>query len=111
MSEILLKCSCPARNCRDEKIRGWHHGDCPSNSNYYISDEGILRCDNCGKKFDFLSRSWKSSSCSHDYENSNLKRAINIFTALMMSDNNISAEFYFKICKSLKQQAAKYDVY
>ena len=110
MSEILLKCPCPARNCIDNEIRGWHHGECPSNSNYYISDEGILRCDNCGKKFDFLSRSWKSSSCSHDYENSNLKRAINIFTALLMS-NNISAEFHFKICKSLKQQAHKYDVY
>ena len=110
MSEILFKCPCPARGCLDMETRGWYHTGCPSNSNYYISDEGILRCDNCGKKFDFLSRSWKSSSCSHDYENSNLKRAINIFTALMMSDNNISPEFHFKICKSLKQQAAKYDV-
>ena len=110
MSEILLKCSCPARNCRDDEISGWHHGECPSNSNYYISDEGILRCDNCGKKFDFFSRSWKSSSCSHDYENSNLKRAINIFTALMMS-GGVSEEFHHKIFKSLRQQADKYDVY
>ena len=109
MSEILLKCPCPARSCSDDKVSGQHHCECP-NSNYYISDEGILRCDNCGKKFDFLNRSWKSSSCSHDYENSNLKRAINIFTALMMS-NNISPDFHFKICNSLKQQASKYDVY
>ena len=110
MSEILLKCSCPARNCSNDEISGWHHGECPSNSNYYISDEGILRCDNCGKKFDFFERRWKSSSCSHDYEHSNLKRAINIFTASLMS-NNISQEFHIKIRKSLIQQAAKYDIY
>ena len=110
MSEILLKCPCPARSCNDEKRYGWHHGECPSNSNYYISDEGILRCDNCGKKFDFFDRRWKSSFCSHDHENSNLKRAIYIFNDLMMR-NNISEEFHRKICKSLFKQAAKYDVY
>ena len=109
MSEILLKCSCPARNCRDYEIYGWYHGECP-NSNYYISDEGILRCDNCGKKFDFFSRSWKSSSCSHDYEKSNLKRAFYILNALMMR-NNISKEFHLKMFASLKQQADKYDAY
>ena len=110
MSEILLKCSCPARNCRDNEIRGWHHCECPSNSNYYISDEGILRCDNCGKKFDFLSRRWKSSSCSHDYENSNLERAICVLAALVTS-GGMSKGFHRKICKSLIQQADKYDVY
>ena len=110
MSEILLKCPCPARSCNDDKRYGWYHNECPSNSNYYISDEGILRCDNCGKKFDFLSRRWKSNSCSHDYEKSNLKRAIYIFTALLMS-NDISTDFHCKICNSLKQQAAKYNVY
>ena len=110
MSEIPFKCPCPARGCLDMETRRWYHTGCPSNSNYYISDEGILRCDNCGKKFDFLSRRWKSSSCSHDYENSNLKRAINILTSLIMS-NNISQEFHSKICKSLMQQAHKYDVY
>ena len=110
MSEILLKCPCPARSCNDNKFVGWHHGECPSNSNYYISDEGILRCDNCGKKFDFFDRRWKSSSCSHDYENSDLKRAICVFAASVMS-GSISEEFHRKIRKSLKQQAAKYDVY
>ena len=110
MSEILLKCPCPARSCNDDKRYGWYHNECPSNSNYYIYDEGILRCEHCGKKFDFFSRRQKSNSCSHDYENSNLKRAINIFTELMMS-NNISEEFYFKIYISLKQQTRKYDVY
>ena len=110
MSEIFLKCPCPARSCDDNEVGGWNHGECPSNSRYYISDEGILRCDNCGKKFDFFSRRWKSNSCSHDYEKSNLKRAIYIFTDLMMR-NYISTDFHFKICNSLKQQASKYDVY
>ena len=37
---------------------------------------------------------------------SSLKRAINCFTALMMS-NDLDEDFHFKICKSLKQQAKK----
>ena len=109
MSEILLKCSCPARNCRDDEIRGWHHGDCPSNSNYYISDEGILRCEHCGKKFDFFSRTWKSNSCSHDYEKSDIKRVVYIFSS-MISPENVPRSFFKKLICSLIEQAEKYDV-
>ena len=109
MSEILLKCPCPARSCNDDKRYEWNHGECPSNSRFYISDEGILRCDNCGKKFDFFSRRWKSNSCSHDYEKSDIKRVVYIFSR-MISPENVPRSFLKKLICSLIEQAEKYDV-
>ena len=100
MSEILFKCSCPAYCCTNSEIYTWRHGECPSDSSYYISDEGILRCDYCNKKFPLFSRRWKSSSCNHEYTGTNLKKALNIFTAMLM-ENSISADFLTKIKQNL----------
>ena len=108
MSEILLKCSCPARNCSNDEISGWHHGECPSNSNYYISDEGILRCEHCGEKVDFFNCTWKSNSCSHDYKKSDIQRVIFIFSH-MNSRENVPRSFFKKLICSLIEQAEKYD--
>ena len=108
MSEILFKCPCPARGCLDMETRGWYHTDCPSNSNYYISDEGILRCEHCGKKVDFFNCTWKSNSCSHDYKKSDIQRVIFIFSH-MNSRENVPRSFFKKLICSLIEQAEKYD--
>ena len=54
MSEIIFKSICPVRGCNDDEIQTWHHTGCPSDSHEYISDQAIVRCDYCGKKWDFL---------------------------------------------------------
>lgn len=109
MSEILFKVPCPAACCNDWELRIWYHSTCPSSSNYYLSDRGLLRCDYCGKEFDFFSRNWKSTSCNHDYQKSSLVRATNILSHYSMM-NNVSGLFMCKLINSLSEQAKNYDL-
>ena len=100
MSEVLFEVPCPASGCSDKHIRCWYHSECSSNSNYYLTDEGLIRCDHCGKKFNIFDRYWKSSFCEHDSRKTNLKRMIYIL-ATMEVENKISCDFCEKVTKSL----------
>ena len=100
MAEILFRCSCPATGCNNSEIYTWKHGECPSSSSYYISDEGILRCDNCNKKFPLFSRRWKSSSCDHEHRETDLTKAMYIF-CVMHNENRMPRDFYRKLIRNL----------
>ena len=78
MSEFLFRVPCPAEGCNDREIRTWYHDGCPSSSNYYLTDQGLLRCDHCGKKLNIFDRKWKASSCNHDYGETSLRRIMEI---------------------------------
>ena len=102
MAEILFRCPCPATGCNNSEIYTWKCEECPSSSSYYISDEGILRCDNCNKKFPLFSRRWKSSSCDHEHRETDLTKAIIIFDD-MCDRNEISDDFCKKLFHNLRK--------
>ena len=99
-NEVILKCPCLASGCNDHQCRKWHHCDCPSNSSYYLTDKGYLRCDYCNKKFPLSSREWKSSSCTHEYRGSSLTRAIQCI-CLMERESDISRIFIKHLIRNI----------
>ena len=107
MSEILFKSPCPAASCNDDTVYKWYHAKCSSSSDEYLNSDAEIRCTECGKKWDVFYTRFECSYSNNEMKKSSLKRAINCFTALMMS-NNLAADFHFKICNSLKAQAEKY---
>jgi DNA-directed RNA polymerase subunit RPC12/RpoP len=107
MSEILFKSPCPAASCNDTTVYTWYHSKCSSSSDEYLNSDAQIRCTECGKKWDFFNTKFECATSNNEMKKSSLKRAINCFTALMMS-NSLSEDFHFKICKSLKEQAAIY---
>ena len=103
MSEVLFRVSCPAEDCDDTTIHSWYHGQCPSSSNYYLTDQGLLRCDHCGEKFKIFDRTWKSSSCNHDYRKTSYERILRILTFAGISEHWPNS-FIIKIFTSLAEQ-------
>ena len=108
MSEIIFKSACPVIGCNNNEIQTWHHTGCPSDSHEYISDQAIVRCDYCGKKWDFFDTKF---NCNHGGNGSGktcLRKAIQAFNLLLIS-NEIPPDFFFRLVKSLKNQARKYE--
>ena len=103
MSEILFKSSCPASGCEDEKTYYWYHASCPSWTEEYITDEAMIRCNYCGKKWEFFNSTFECTASNNEYKKSNLKRIYAVLGALE-DKNDISEDFYFKIKKALKAQ-------
>ena len=87
MSEVLFKSPCLASNCEDNEIRNWYHSKCPSTSHYYLSEEGILRCDYCNETCRLLSCLWKSSSCSHESRKTDEQRLLICISRLLCLEN------------------------
>ena len=108
MSEIIFKSACPVIGCDNDEIQTWHHTSCPSGSHEYISDQAIIRCDYCGKKWDFFDMKVNCNHGGDESEKPSLKKAIFVFTCLFMA-NDISAEFFNRVKESLKNQARKYE--
>ena len=103
MSEFLFRVPCPAEGCDDRELRNWYHDGCPSSSHYYLTDQGLLRCDHCGEKFKIVDRLWKSSSCNHDYRKTSLERIMDILD--IAYDSEIwPPRFTRKTIKSLMEQ-------
>ena len=108
MSEIIFKSICPVSGCDNNEIQTWHHTGCPSDSHEYISDQAIVRCDYCGKKWDFFDTKF---NCNHGGNGSGkpcLRKSIYAFTRLFDS-NEISIDFLIRVQESLIDQAEKYE--
>jgi hypothetical protein len=107
MSEILFKSACPAAGCTDTKTYTWYHNGCPSWSDEYLSDQAMIRCTYCGKKWEFF-----SSKFECDYRNNKMEKAFLrkvLFCLAALEDAQLlSVDFYQKIKKSMKDQAEKY---
>lgn len=73
MTEIIFKSACPAAGCDDENTYYWYHADCPSWSDEYLSDQAMIRCNYCGKKWEFFNSKFQCSSRNNEYKRSNLK--------------------------------------
>ena len=108
MSEIIFKSACPVIGCDNNEIHTWHHTGCPSDSHEYISDQAIVRCDYCGKKWDFFATKF---NCNHGGDKSgkpSLKKAIYAISC-MCNANEISEDFLDRVVESLRNQARKYE--
>ena len=108
MSEVLFKSVCLAAGCDDEEECTWHHSECPSSSKEYLSDQGIVRCEYCGKSWEFFEITFKCSSRNNLSLKPNLKRALYAL-AILEDSKKISEDFYYKIKNSLKEQWKKYN--
>ena len=108
MSEIIFKSICPVSGCDNNEIHTWHHTGCPSDSQEYISDQAIVRCDYCGKKWDFFDSKF---NCNHGGDKSGkpcLRKALQAFNCLRET-NEISEVFLRTVKESLYIQARKYE--
>ena len=104
MSEVIFRCPCPASGCNDNTLRYWYHSDCPSSSQYYLSENGFLRCDNCNQTFPLLSHRWKSNSCSHDYRRTDTQRILYCISIMVDSNPNFSKTMIEKLMQNLMEQ-------
>ena len=100
MSEVIFKSSCLASDCDDNEIVYWHHSKCPSTSNYYLSEEGILRCGYCNETCRLLSCFWKSNSCSHESRKTDFPR-LSICISRLMYSENIPGTFIRRLLRNL----------
>lgn len=107
MSEILFKSACPAMGCTDDKTYYWYHASCPSYSDEYLSDQAKIRCDYCGKRWDFFNSKFECSSRNNKMEKAQLRRVLYCL-AVLEDKNDISSDFYDKIKRSMKAQAKEY---
>ena len=109
ISEELFQSECPCANCCNTKIITWHHYGCPNYSNCYISDQAMIRCDNCGMnseffccKFDCGNHGSDSNSTRFRYASS-LKKVLTIIGALE-DDGIYSPDFVDRLADSLRRQ-------
>ena len=107
MSEILFKSLCPSIYCDDETVYKWYHDGCPSSSNEYLTSEAEIRCDYCGKRWDFFNSLFQCEKSNNQWKKAELKRAMNCFTALFMA-GDMTSDFLIKIKDSLIKQEKKY---
>ena len=107
MSEIIFKSACPAAGCKDETTYRWYHSGCPSYSDEYLSDQAIIRCTYCGKAWDFFSSKFECSERNNRMERAGLKKVLFCLAALEDAQL-LSSEFYQKIKRAMKEQAARY---
>ena len=105
----LFQSQCPCVNCYNTNIITWHHYGCPNYSKCYISDQAMIKCDNCSMnseffscKFDCGNHGAESNSTRFRYPN-NLKKVFAIVGALC-DDGIYSADFTDKLCESLRNQ-------
>ena len=112
MSEILFRSSCPSITCEDNTIYRWYHDGCPSSSKEYLSWDAEIRCEYCGKKWDFFNSIFNCNRSSNSYQfgTHSLKTALNIATNMyMMKTNDMTADFLLKLKYSLIEQEKRYN--
>ena len=112
IKEEIFKCQCPIFDCTNTKIINWHHYGCPSMWDLYISDQAILKCENCGNideffncKFDCGSHSGEANSARFKFPTS-LKKVLAVIGALE-DDGIYSTDFVDLLVESLRKQYKK----
>ena len=110
--EEIFRSQCPVFDCNNTELCTWHHYGCPNFSKVFLSDCGIIRCENCGMNEEFFNI--KFDCGYHDGENeslrfkypTNLKKVYAVIGALE-DDGILSFDFVENLTKSLKAQYKK----
>ena len=108
-NEVIFQCQCPVYNCTNTEIIPWHHYGDIYNSNLYISDDAIIRCEYDDSrslffenKYDCGEHNDEKYSVRFGYP-SYLKSVITIIGAFE-DDGIYSPDFVERLSKSLIQQ-------
>ena len=108
-NEEIFKCRCPIEDCYNKDIINWHHCGCPSFYDLFISDKGIIRCENCGMEEEFFNCKYdcgnhndESKSARFRYPTS-LKKVLAVIGALE-DDGIYSLDFVDLLAESLRKQ-------
>ena len=109
MSEILFKSYCPEPLCNDKTIIRWYHATCSPYSKEFINDNGEIKCEECGAKWNFFMTRFSCESHSNNFGHPGPKRALYCFNE-MFKANEISDGFYRNIIKNIERQAEQYGV-
>lgn len=111
-NEEIFQCQCPAYNCNNPEIIPWYHCGDPINSRLYISDEAIIRCDNCHKASPFFENKYDCGEHNDDKYSvrfrypTNLKRVLTII-GVLEDDGIYNSDFVDRLSKSLVNQFRK----
>ena len=112
--EVIFESQCPVFDCDNPEIIHWHHSGCSSIWDLYISNRGILRCENCGEideffncKFDCGCHDNESNSARFRYP-TKLKKILAIIG--LLEDNGIYVSDFVQILIEalIKQHRNKY---
>jgi hypothetical protein len=109
MSEILFKSYCPEPLCNDKTIIIWYHATCSPYSKEFINDNGEIKCEECGEKWNFFMTRFDCATHSNNFGRPRSKRALYCFNE-MFKANEISEGFYRNIIKNIERQAEEYGV-
>ena len=115
MSEIILKTFCQGYDCPDRyELKNWIcGGDCKGQ--LYLSEKGIVRCDNCNYKKDILSMDFICTKCREKNPNSycssgeKYKKIISSIGSL--NDEGLSDEFIDNLLEAIRKQRHTYKKY
>ena len=111
-NEEIFQCQCPAYNCNNPDIIPWYHCGDPINSRLYISDEAIIRCENCHSASPFFENKYDCGEHNDDKYSvrfrypTNLRRVFAIIGGLE-DDPIYSSDFVDRLCNSLRNQFRK----
>lgn len=111
--EVVFRSQCPVFDCDNPDIIKWHHCGCPSFYDLFISNRGIIRCENCGMEEEFFNCKF---DCGEHYGESKstrfksptlLKKILAIIGAL--ADEGIYSEAFIEILvEALRRQRRGY---
>lgn len=110
MSTIILRVCCQENDCHNRDLTKWICGRC-NKGNLYVSENGIVTCDNCDYKKDIFSIDFICRKC-HEKNNNSISLS-NKFRLLIYSfgklekENEISEDFCEHLITSIQMQKYK----
>ena len=111
MSTTILKVCCQKYDCNNRDLKQWICGRC-NKGNLYVSENGIVTCNNCDFREDILSIDFICKKCKEKNNNSiYLSNKIQSFVYSfdkLVDENEISDNFCFNLIKSIMMQRHKY---
>ena len=107
MSEIILRMQCQGRDCNDNDLKSWVCGSC-DNGNIFLSENGIVKCNKCDYRKDYLSEDFYCKKCK---EKKNYSIPINgkiKFLLRILDSEGVSEDFIENVMDSIMSQRRKY---
>ena len=109
MSEIILRIPCQGTDCDDSDLKGWVCGRC-NNGKIFLTENGIVKCNKCDYKKDYLSVNFYCPKCKEKKNNSNsnyYRRKYQMLLGYIASEVQ-SEDFLENVLHSLRNQLRKY---
>ena len=107
MSEIILRMQCQGRDCNDNGLTKWICGSC-NNGDIFLSENGIVKCNKCDYRKDYLSVDFCCKKCKEKKNYSiPFQRKLGFLTIILDSEG-VSEDFIDNVMDSIMRQIRKY---